>query len=51
MSELFDLDWDCEPDWDEDDGVLCIPADLKGQHLTAHQYLTMTDIEPTGNYL
>lgn len=50
MSELFDLDQDCEPDWDEDDQPL-IPRDLTGQRLTAAQFLTLTDIQPAGEYL
>jgi hypothetical protein len=51
MDELFDLDWACEPDWDDDEDQLCLPADLRGQGVTAEQFLTLTDIQPAGSYL
>lgn len=51
MSELFALDWDCEPNWDDPDDQAHIPPDLGGQGLTYHQLATITDIEPTGGYL
>jgi hypothetical protein len=53
MTETFDLDWaDCEPDWDDDeDQPFRLPPDLRGQHITAAQFFTLTDIHPAGSYL
>ena len=54
MSDLPALDWaDCEPDWndDDEDQPWCLPPDLRGQHITATQFMTLTDIHPTGSYL
>lgn len=53
MSELFEPDWtDCNPDFnDDEDQPFHLPPDLRGQHITAAQFFTRTDIHPTGSYL
>jgi hypothetical protein len=52
VTEPLALDWaDCEPDWDDDEDQPCLPPDLRGQRLTAEQFLTLTDIQPAGSYL
>jgi hypothetical protein len=52
MDDLFALDWaDCEPDWNDDEDQVCLPPDLRGQHITAAQFFTLTDIHPAGSYL
>lgn len=49
MDDLLALDWtDCEPDWDDEDQPFRLPPDLRGQHITATQFFTLTDIEPGG---
>lgn len=52
MDEQYALDWDCEPNWDDDyDDLDHIPPDLSGQGIPTHRLLTMTSIEPRGGYL
>ena len=52
MSDLFAPDWaDCTPDWDDDEDTPLLPPDLRGQHITAAQFFTLTDIQPAGSYL
>ncbi|NUR04227.1 MAG: hypothetical protein HOY79_49325 [Streptomyces sp.] len=50
-SELPGLNWDPEPD-EDDDGPWCrIPSDLGGQGVNPDRLLAMTTITTTGNYL
>ena len=50
-SELPGVDFDPEPEPDDEDDVWCYFPDLGGQGADSYRLATMTTVEPVGGFL